>query len=147
MARLRLRVVSPTRKLFDKEVDMIIMRASEGDLGVMAGHIPLTTTLSMGALRIFDESAEENAKERMMAVLGGFAEIRPDCVTILSDSAEWPDEIDIKRAEAAKERAERRMNENSGELDVQRASLALRRALVRIEVSSYPLIKSGQIKK
>ncbi len=144
MAKIRLRVVSPTRNMFDKEVDMIIMRATEGDLGVMAGHIPLTTTLSIGVLKIYDDDAEENKKQLQMAVLGGFAEIKPDCVTVLSDAAEWPNEIDVSRAQAAKERAERRITENSGELDVQRASLALRRALVRIEVSSYPLIRGGK---
>ncbi len=137
--KIRLRVVSPTRNMYDNEVEMVILRGSEGDIGIMPGHEPLTLTLAYGMLRIFEEDLE-----RKMAVLGGFAEIKPDCITVLSDAAEWPEEIDVNRAEAAKERAERRLSNTDAELDVQRAALALRRALVRIEVSAYPIITSNK---
>ena len=136
--KIRLRIVSPSRKLFDEDVDMLIVRTTEGDMGILPGHQTLTAILSYGRLKIV--RGEETL---VAAVLGGFVEVQPDSVTLLSDAAEWPDEIDVNRAEAAKERAERRLRQQSIDVDVQRASLALRRALVRMEVSSYPLIHAA----
>ena len=127
--KIRLRIVTPIRRLFDKEIDMVIMRASTGDMGILYGHEPVTTTLSYGTMRIFDGETELNA-----TVFGGFAEITPECVTILSDSGEWPEEIDVERAMRSKERAEKRLQDASS--DVERAQLALRRALVRIDTVS-----------
>lgn len=126
--KIRLRIVTPSRQLYDNETDMVIMRSTEGDIGILAGHEPLTTTLGYGILSII------NGEETLKAtVFGGFANVEPDCITILSDTAEWPDEIDEKRAEAAKERAERRLKDSTNETDIARAELALRRALVRLE--------------
>lgn len=128
--KIRIRIVTPVRQLYDKEVDMVIIRGSEGDLGIMSGHQAITTALGYGIMKI-----KNDGEEIIAIVFGGFAEINPNQITILSDAAEWPDEIDVKRAEDAKERAEKRLK--SEDIDVYRAELSLRRALVRIEGSNY----------
>jgi F-type H+-transporting ATPase subunit epsilon len=133
--KFRLKIVTPTRTLFDEDIDMVVMRAVTGDIGIMRGHTEYATTLVPGKFTIYD-----NDQEQVLAVQSGYCEITPKEVIVLSDAAEWPDEIDIRRAELAKERAERRMQEQDSEVQIQRTAIALRRALVRIEVSSYPII-------
>ncbi len=124
---LNLRVVSPTRLVYEGDVNMVIVRTVEGDIGVLPGHENLTTVLSMGLLRIVTGDSEE-----VISVLGGFCEVSKEGVTILSDAAELPSEIDVERAQKAKQRAEERLSK--GDIsDVQRAELSLRRALVRLE--------------
>ena len=83
---------------------MVEMKTTEGEIGVLAGHIPLTAILEPGVLRI---KQEENVREA--ALHDGFVEIQKDRVTVLAESCEWPDEIDVERANEAKERAERRI--------------------------------------
>ena len=134
---IRLKVITPSKRLVDEDVNMVILRGSEGDMGILPGHENRIAALGYGALRAFGDEGEM----KRLAVLGGFAEVRADAVTVLSDAAEWADEIDASRAEAAKLRAEQRLQQAEEGVDMQRAELALRRALVRIEVSSYPLIK------
>lgn len=128
----RLRIVTPTRELYNSDAEMVIMRASTGDMGVLPGHQPLTTTLGYGILRIKNGSEEE-----VMTMFGGFADVQPDGITILSDAAEWPDEIDEERALKAKERAEKRLAEHEAGIDTLRAELALRRALIRLDARRY----------
>ncbi len=128
--KIRLRIVTPTRELYDKPIDMLIMRTSTGDMGVLYGHQPTTTTLAYGLLRII------NGEDEICAtVFGGFATITNDSVTIISDASEWPDEIDIKRAEEAKERAEARLKQSNA--DMARAELSLKRSLVRMQAKNY----------
>jgi F-type H+-transporting ATPase subunit epsilon len=136
-SQIHLRVVTPVRVVFDDQVKMVVLRGTEGDMGVMAGHENRAAVLGYGTLRIFSEESSE----KKLAIFGGFAEIINDEVIVLSDAAEWPEDIDKARAEAAKRRAEQRLLQKSGDVDMQRAELALRRALVRMEVSSYPLIQ------
>jgi F-type H+-transporting ATPase subunit epsilon len=128
--KIRLRIVTPVKQMYDNEVDMVIMRAGTGEMGVLHGHQPLTTTLGYGILHIKNDN-----KELKATLFGGFADVQPDCVTILSDAAEWPDEIDTERAEAAKQRAEKRIKSNDSNIDTMRAELALRRALLRLDVN------------
>ncbi len=135
--KIHLRIITPTRCMFEDDVEMVIMRAVDGEIGFMAGHVPLTTVLDYGVMKITTDGSE--TKEAV--VLGGFVEISDNTITVLSDVAEWPDEIDIKRAEEAKQRAERRLNEKASEVDTRRAELALRRATVRLDVSSYTIIQ------
>ena len=108
-----LRIISPTRIFFDGDVDMVEMKTTEGEIGVLAGHIPLTAILEPGVLRIKQE----------------------DRVTVLAESCEWPDEIDVERANEAKERAERRIKSGKAEVDMLRAELALKKALTRIDLA------------
>ncbi|MBR1738095.1 MAG: ATP synthase F1 subunit epsilon [Firmicutes bacterium] len=127
--KIRLRIVTPVRELYNDEADMVIMRSTSGDIGIMHGHQPLTTTLDYGVLRIM----KDNEDDVKAVVFGGYVDVQPKCITILSDAAEWPDEIDVDRAQEAKERAERRLNGNREGIDILRAELALRRALIRID--------------
>jgi len=131
--RLKLRVITPTKQAYEGDCDMVILETVDGQIGVMPGHIPLTTILGLGLMRIYDGELIET-----FAVFGGFCEINQQSVTVLADVAEHPGEIDTERAKHAKERAERRIKEHQQNLDEKRARLALRRALVRLEMSGIP---------
>lgn len=124
----RLRIVTPSRELFNDDVTMVIMRTSTGDIGVLAGHQPLTTTLDYGILRIKQADKELNA-----TMFGGFADVQPECITILTDAAEWPEEIDVERAKQSKQRAEERLKSKSSDIDMLRAELSLKRSLLRLD--------------
>lgn len=125
-----LQIISPTRVFFNEAVDMVEMKTTEGEIGVLAGHIPLTTILEPGVLRI---KMDGNVREA--ALHDGFVQIQKDKVTVLAESCEWPDEIDANRARKAKERAERRLTSGSKEVDMVRAELALKKALIRIDLA------------
>lgn len=127
---LYLEIVTPDKPFFSEEVEMVIVRGMEGDLAIMKGRAPITTPLKIGKVRIF-----QNGVERVAAVVDGYISVVDDKATIVTEAAEWPDEIDVSRAEAAKTRAEERLNKKSDGLDVARAELALKRAINRIEVS------------
>ncbi len=107
---------------------MVEFNTTEGEIGVLPGHIPLTVIIKPGILDI-----TESDGDKVAALHAGFAEILPDRVTILAEIVEWPDEIDESRATAAKERAEQRLHDRQSSTDVARAELALQRAIVRIE--------------
>ncbi len=126
-AKIRLRIVTPSKELYNDNADMVIMRGTSGDIGVLKGHQPLTTTLGYGLLKI-----KNGEKELISTLFGGFVDVQPDVITILTDSAEWIDDIDIKRAEDAKKRAEERLNSKDANIDFLRAELALKRANLRI---------------
>ncbi|MDR1001340.1 MAG: ATP synthase F1 subunit epsilon [Clostridiales bacterium] len=133
---LRLKILTPLRELYNDDVDMVVLRGANGDMGILPGHETRAAKLGYGPLRILKDGHEENE----LAVLGGFAFITNESTTVLSDAAEWPDEIDRVRAESAAERARNRLTQKTNDTDTQRAELSLRRALVRIDVSSYPII-------
>ncbi len=127
---LKLEIISPDRIFFEGEADMVEMRTSEGEIGVYRNHIPLTALLVPGIIKIH---LDGNLKQA--AVHDGFVEIFKDRIVILSESAEWPEEIDVERAERAKERAENRLKSGDANIDTARAELALRRALIRLETA------------
>ncbi len=128
LKRFRLEVISPERVFYTGDVEMVELNTTEGEIGIYADHIPLTTIVAPGVLTI-TESGDE-LKEA--AVLEGFMEITPEKVTILAQSCEWPDEIDIHRAQEAKTRAERRLKSADSAVNMARAELALRKSLIRI---------------
>ncbi len=128
--KISLRIVSPTKIVFDKMVDMVVMRTVAGDIGVLKGHENLSTVLDLGTMKIIDGDNEE-----YISILGGFAEVTKDGVSILSDGAELASEIDIVRAEEAKKRAEERIAREAADVDLLRAELALRRSTVRLETA------------
>ena len=131
MAELfQLQIVSPNRVFYEGEASMVEMNTTDGEIGVYAKHIPLTTVVAPGLVAIHEE-----ADVKFAAVHSGFAVIMPDKVTIMAEVAEWPDEIDIDRAEESKSRAEKRLAEGDPSIDVVRAEMSLRRALTRIEAS------------
>ncbi|MGP4038883.1 F0F1 ATP synthase subunit epsilon [Gracilibacillus sp. D59] len=128
MNTLIVSVVTPDGPVLEESFEMVSCKAESGELGILPGHIPLVAPLSISSVRLKGENPQR------IAVSGGFLEVRPDKVTILAQSAERPDDIDIERARAAKERAERRLQAKQDEIDFRRAELALKRALNRIEV-------------
>lgn len=125
----KLHVITPERRFYEGEASMVELSTTEGDIGVYRNHIPLTAIVAPGVLKIHEESGVKEA-----ALMSGFVEILPERITIMAEVAEWPDEIDENRAEEARIRAERRLKEESGEIDAMRAELALRRALVRLSL-------------
>lgn len=128
---IKLDIVTPERLAYSDEVNMIIARASDGDLGILPGHAPLVAGLQIAPLRILKDDGE-----RIIALCSGFIEVQSDKVTILAACAELPGEIDVKRAEAAKERAQNRLkNVSAGDIDVMRAEQALKRALLRLSIA------------
>ncbi len=127
--KLHLRIVSPSRLIYENDVDMVILRAVSGDMGILPDHENTTTLLSLGVLRVKNDGVEES-----IAILGGFCTITKEGVNILSDAAETYEDIDKDRALSSKERAEKRIKDNSKDVDVKRAEASLRRALVRLEV-------------
>ena len=124
-------IITPDRIFHKCEATMIEFNTAAGEIGVYKNHIPLTTVLAPGVVTIHKDGADKV----IAAVHSGFAEILPDKVTLLAEVAEWPEEIDVERAQAAKARAEERLANKTEAIDVQRAELALRRALVRIDIA------------
>ena len=132
MAELfQLQIISPNRIFYDGQVSMVEMNTGEGEIGVYARHLPVTTTLEPGIVKIHEEGVTREA-----AVHAGFAVILQDKVTLMAEVAEWPEEIDKARAEAAKARAEERLRTKTPETDIMRAETALQRAIARINVIS-----------
>ncbi len=121
----RLKIIAPERIFYEDDVPFVEFRTTEGEIGVYPGHIPLTSIIAPGVVRIHTTDGE--IKEA--ALLEGFSEILPNEVVILAETVEWPDEIDANRAKEAQIRAERRLQSQDG--DMNRAELALKRAIVR----------------
>ena len=130
MKKIHVSVVTPDGPVYEADVEMVSTRAQSGELGILPGHIPLVAPLEIGAVRL-----KKGGSTELVAVSGGFLEVRPDKVTILAQSAEQAEEIDVHRAEEAKQRAEQRLQGKQDDIDFKRAELALKRAINRIEVS------------
>ena len=124
-----LKIITPDRVFYEGEAVMVEFNTTEGEIGIYKHHIPMTVIIKPGILTI----TEENDETREAALHAGFVEILPDKVTIMAEIIEWPQEIDLDRAEAAKERAEERLSLKTNETDVARAETALQRAMARIE--------------
>ncbi len=125
-----LKIITPERVFFEGVVDMLEMNTTEGEIGILPGHIPMTVIIKPGVASIY----ETNGETKEAAIHAGFVEILPDKVTVLAEIAEWPGEIDASRAEAARARAEARLQEKDPSIDMARAEIALLRALARINV-------------
>ena len=119
--KFALKVMCPDRTFFEGEADMVEMNTTEGYIGVYPGHIPIATVLAPGILVIHNDGESKRA-----ALHSGFARISPDNIMILAEVAEWPDEIDLNRAEEAS-------GTESG-IDIKRAEAALKRSLTRISI-------------
>lgn len=135
MKTIKVSVVTPDGPVYDSDVEMVSTKAQSGELGILPGHIPLVAPLAIGSVRL-----KKDGKTELIAVSGGILEVRPEQVTILAQTAEKAEDIDVERAIRAKERAEQRINEQHQEhIDFRRAELALQRAVNRISVSGRNL--------
>ncbi len=124
-----LKIITPDRMFYEGEVSMVEFNTTEGEIGIYKKHVPTTVIISPGILTITEENETKEA-----ALHAGFAEILQDEVVIMAEIVEWPEEIDLKRAEAARDRAQERLQSKTPETDVLRAETALQRALARIHV-------------
>lgn len=124
----KLRIIAPDRVFFEGEASFLELVTSEGEVGIYKNHIPMTMVLVPGIVRITQEDGIKIA-----ALHSGFIQILQEEITILAEIVEWPDEIDKKRAEEAKIRAERRLEMKDPNINLKRAEVALRKSLVRIE--------------
>lgn len=129
---IELVVVTPGKQLLRQSVAEVQLPGAEGYLGILPGHAPLMTELGIGELSYHDSSGKESAH---LAIIRGFAEVLPDRVTLLAETAEFAAEIDLARAEAARARAEKHLASGDPNIDWDRASVALQRALIRIQVA------------
>ena len=132
---VKLEIVTPDKAVVNEEVKIIMAPGSLGEFGVLTGHTPFLTTLKTGIVRYTDAQGTE----RYVFVNGGFAEALPNKVTILAESSERREDIDLDRAQAAQERAEKRLEEarTRKEVDANRAKAALERAVARINLAGH----------
>lgn len=122
----RLKIIAPTGVFYDGDVERIVIRGTEGEFAILADHTPLTTTVAVGTFYLI--IGNKNIKSGTL--LGGLATINPKETIILTDAAEWPEDIDLNRAKEAKKRAEERITNDK--FDRVRAQAALARAIARI---------------
>ena len=125
---MELVIVTPIRQLLRTRAKEVTLPGANGYLGILPGHAPLMTELGIGELTFQGATAP-------LSVIRGFAEVLPDRVTVLAETAELAAEIDLERAEAAKARAEKRLAAGDPNIDWDRAGVALQRALIRIQVA------------
>lgn len=126
----RLEIVTPERVFLSDDVEMLVVKTPQGELGVLAGHVPLVAAVAVGACRITKKTGEV-----VEAVLTeGFMEIKQEKTIVFTDTAEWPEEIDANRAEEARKRAEERLAMKQSEVEYVRSQAALARAMARLKV-------------
>jgi F-type H+-transporting ATPase subunit epsilon len=126
----QLEIVTPEKRVVDTTAEEVQIPGKNGYLGVLPGHAPLITELAIGEI-----SYHAGGKEEFLAVAGGFAEVLPDKVTVLAETAERPSEIDVDRARKSKQRAEQRLTSGDTNVDVERALSAIQKADTRLEVA------------
>jgi len=134
--KLTLEIVTPDRALLREEIDEVVVPGSQGDFGVLPGHTPLLSTLKIGELWY-----RQGQEKHYLAVAFGFVEVLPDRVTVLAQVGERAQEIDVQRAERAKQRAEQRLAQSQPHLtpvdfDIERVRIALMKSLLRLQVAS-----------
>ena len=129
---MNLKIITHERIVFEGEVDELVIYTTSGQIGILKDHIPITTSLEIGVTK-----AKIGEKYKYFAVMGGVFQFKDNNATILTDVCEDSSNIDVTRANAAKERAEARLAESAAELDTQRAQAALARALARLQASLH----------
>lgn len=131
MSKVKVSVVTPDGPVYDGEAEMVSVKGTGGELGILPNHIPLVSPLTINPIRLMNEG-----KTELVAVHGGFIEVRPDQVTILAQAAELPSNIDVERARKSKERAEERLRSaQEDKVDFVRAEMALKRAINRLDIA------------
>ncbi len=132
MTPFKLEIITPEKKFFDGETEQIIVRTTVGDVGILNGHEPYCAALGIGQMRIMIDG-----EFRRAATSGGIIKVSRSKTVILVDSCEWADEIDVERAEAAKETAEDRIKSAESDRQMKMAEIKLKRALNRIDTARY----------
>jgi F-type H+-transporting ATPase subunit epsilon len=128
--KLHLEVITPEKLALRETVDEVIVPGLGGELGILPDHTPLISQVQTGVL-----TYRQGSEKKLMHVSGGFVEVLPDRVSVMSEVAERPEEINLERAQRARERAEKRLASTSPEVDFRRAELKLQRAVIRIQLA------------
>lgn len=129
--KLNLKIITPERVVVDEPVDAVFSKAVDGEFGVLPDHIPFMTALDIGVTRY-----QKGKDYEYISTIGGIFQVSDNNITILSETAERGEEIDVARAKAAEERAEARLRTGARDIDADRAQAALARALTRIQAAS-----------
>ena len=130
--QIDLSVVTPDKQVVHESVDSVTFPGKRGYLGILPGHAPLLTELRIGEIEYF-----AHGKKHYLAVFWGFAEVLPDRVIVLAHTAERAEDIDVERAERARQRAEERLKKpGETDLDLERARIALERAVIRLQAAN-----------
>lgn len=130
MKTFKLEIITPTREFLETEAVALTFNSTDGEITILKGHMPMVASLGIGELKIRDENGVKVAFHSE-----GFVEVRPDEVLVFSQACEWPDEIDISRAESAKERAMERLRQKQSILENRQTAISLARAMVRLKLS------------
>ncbi|PIC80053.1 F0F1 ATP synthase subunit epsilon [Sporosarcina sp. P18a] len=129
MSKIKVNIVTPDGPVVEMDANMVIAVTEAGEIGVLPGHIAMVAPLQIGALRL-----KTDGKTETVAVHGGFIEVRPEVVTVLAQSAELAESIDIARAKKAAEKAEQDLQNKTDALSQKLAELDLQRAINRMQV-------------
>ncbi len=132
MTPFKLRIITPEKTVFDGETEQVIVRTTVGDVGILNGHEPYCAALGIGQMRVMMDG-----QFRRAATSGGIIKVAKDYTTILVQTCEWSDEIDVDRANAAKEAAEARLKAAKSDKDLLLTESKLKRALNRIDTSKF----------
>ncbi|MGE0101128.1 MAG: F0F1 ATP synthase subunit epsilon [Blastocatellales bacterium] len=129
--KIKLEVLTPERLVLSVSVDEVVIPGLNGELGILPNHTALISQLKTGIL-----TYRSGGDKKLLHVSGGFAEVLPDQVSVLSDVAERSEEIDLERARRALERAEKRIAQNGDDVDFAQAELKLQRAMIRVQLAA-----------
>lgn len=130
MKEFKLEIITPTREFLETEAVALTFNSTDGEITILKGHMPMVASLGIGELKIRDENGV-----RVAFHSEGFVEVRPDEVLVFSQACEWPDEIDVSRAESARERATERLRQKQSILENRQTAISLTRAMVRLKLS------------
>ena len=125
--KFKLEIITPHKQVLDEEVDYMMLRTTQGDMGVLYDHEPVVALLEYGAMRY-----KQGDLTKCVTIMGGFAEIKPDKVVILTDASEFPKDIDLDRAKKAQQKAQDLLKQQN--IDRLKVEIALKKALVRLHV-------------
>jgi len=135
-------VLTPDRTVLSRAVDQVILRTSEGDLGILPGHEPCSMILDYGVLRAYDGKNQAD----VIAVMRGFATVRDNEVVVLSAVAERPDQIEALLEDMERQQVENKRREERFDIEIIRAEIAMRRALVGMDISSHSILRDSKEK-
>ena len=131
MKQFNLKIVTPKGIYKEESIEMLNLRTTSGQIGILANHLPLASGIEISEMNYI-----QNGERHIFAVAGGFVYVNEDETTIIANAIESPEEIDLRRAEEAKQRAEKRLNDKTADMDILRAEIALKKAINRIHVKN-----------
>ncbi len=128
--KIHIEIACSDKNFYSGDAEMFIFRALDGDMGIMYNHQPQVALIDIGPFKLIQDGSK-----KIGSMAGGFAHVDGKNITVITDSVEWAEDIDIERAEKAKDRAEEKLKQKSENVDIKRAELALKRAVNRIQIA------------